>query len=170
MPLPAPEPSSRADRIAPILRSLRERLDASRITLRLDVDDMDYPVVAEDSAPGVPAIADLTEIPQRQTATVQWIGREQRLLVVSDAKNHDPAPPAAMTDSYGLTAFILVPLGLQNSRPTDQVGWVSVHVNGGTRDWTATDTEIAASHGQQVVDILGEFRPLSNQYELGRAE
>lgn len=148
-------------KVQPVLDELLKHLNASRITLRTDVEGMDYPVMAEAEAPGVPTIAHLTEIGQRDADTVKWIGREQRVLVVNDANNSNPTCPAEMTSEFNLKAFILVPLGIQANG--SQVGWISVHVNEDTRDWSQEEVSKAESAGEKIKGILGNYTTLSTQ-------
>src|SRR5437867_3192231 len=89
-----------------VLQDLRQRLRASRTTLRLDRPNANYPVVAEACAPDVPSIRHDNSIDQRNAASVRWILREGRVLVVEDALTADPAPPQAIVDVYGLRAFM----------------------------------------------------------------
>lgn len=147
--------------IQAIVDKLLVTTDADRITLRLDVLGMDYPVVAEAEQEGVPAVAHLLDIPQRDADTVKWIGRNQKILVVADALTNDPRPPADMTAKYGLTAFLLSPLGIQPSG--DQVGWISVHTNRGRREWTEADVEATRRATEEVKRLLGDFKPLPSQ-------
>jgi hypothetical protein len=139
-----------------IMEELLAATRTSRTTLRLDHPTLNYPVAAEACAPGVPSIRDDNSIDQRGAATAQWILRTGRILVVEDARDSDPAPPQAIVDVYGLRAFLLAPL--RRIAPDMLLGWISVHVNDGTRQWSEGDlaaTEEAIARVHEEFDRVG---------------
>ena len=120
-----------------VMEDLRQRLGASRTTLRLDQPDANYPVAAESCALGVASIRHDNSIDQRNAASARWILKEGRVLVVDDALTADPAPPTAIVNVYGLRAFMLAPLARKDARSL--IGWISVHENSGRRRWTEAE-------------------------------
>lgn len=141
-------------RLNEIVGALREEVGASRVTLRLDSTEHGFhvgDVAAEALAPGITSLRGQTSIRQRESPTVQWLERERRPLVQNDLRGADPAPPRALTDIYGTTAQMLGPI----FRSAWLMGWVSVHYNGGAREWrpaevTALERTVAAV--QQALD------------------
>jgi maleate isomerase len=137
-------------RLEAILQQLRDRVMASRVTLRLDapgrgfhVDD----VAAEALTTGVRSLRRQTSIDQRAAGTIRWLERERRVLVQDDLRGVEPAPPPELVELYGTTAQMLGPL----VRDRALIGWMSVHYNDGPRRWTPADiaaleTAITAVH------------------------
>ena len=131
-----------------VMKDLLQKLNASRTTLRLDRPDANYPVMAEACAPDVPSIRHDNSIDQRSAASVRWILREGRVLVVEDARTSDPAPPAAIVDVYGLRAFMLAPLARKDA--TSLIGWISVHENRGPRRFTRAEVDAVQAAVERV--------------------
>jgi maleate isomerase len=131
-----------------VMKHLRERLNASRTTLRLDRPGENYPVAAEACAPDVPSIRHDNSIDQRNAATARWILREGRVLVVEDAVASDPAPPSAIVQVYGLRAFMMAPLARKDERSL--IGWISVHHNAGPRRWSRTEVDALQAAVERV--------------------
>lgn len=144
-------------RLEELVAALRDEVAASRVTLRLDgaergfdVDD----VVAEARGAGVKSLRGERSINQRASPTVVWMGRERRLLVQNDLRGATPPAPAALTEVYGTTAQMLGPI----VRDDGLVGWISVHHNGGPREWRASDVaavERAVAAVQDELDRAG---------------
>jgi GAF domain-containing protein len=137
------------DALEDIAGSLRRRLDASRVTIRLG-PDKNLPVLAESLGVGVASMRDESEIDQMAAETVRWVVREGRVLAVDDALAAAvPRTPVSMTDRFGLRAFMIAPVFVE----ADFTGTVSVHVNGSTREWTVNDLEAAAAAAVEVADL-----------------
>ena len=120
------------------LQRLLDQTDASRVTVRLDLPKHKFQVddvAAEARKPKVLSLKGETSLDQRKLFTVMWIDRERRLLVQSDLRNADPAPPVELIRVYGTTAQMLGPI----VRNGTMVGWISVHCNDGPRDWKPED-------------------------------
>ena len=116
------------------LRDLLNSLRASRVTLRLDVAGMNFPVVAE-AVNGVAPLSGVHSLDQRNLATVQYLFRTHEVLVQDNCRVADPPPPAALVDAYGVQAQMLAPLVHRDT----VVGWISVHECGRVRSWTPAD-------------------------------
>ena len=116
---------------------LREATGVFRTTLRLDTPGDTFPVVAESLGPGAMSIQGPAPFDLRQTATFQFLEREQRILVQDDC-TEDPAPPRELIEHYGVGSQMLAPL-LRDGR---LVGIISVHHAAEPRKWGAE--EVAA--------------------------
>ena len=142
-----------AEELEAQLTALLTATKASRVTLRLDlpkyafhVDD----VAAEARKPGVTSLKGQTSIDQRRAPTVIWLDRERRLLVQPDLLLADPAPPPALIQVYGTTAQMLAPLVIDNAL----VGWISVHHNGGAREWKHDEIATLSALADAFIDRL----------------
>ena len=135
-----------------ILEELLAKTKASRTTLRLDVPERGFHtngVVAEALAPGVKSIAGETSLQQRQSNTASLLEKTRTMLVQNDCANADTPPPKELMQIYGTKAQMVAPV----VRGADMVGWVSVHYNVSTREWSsedkaALDAAVAATHKQ----------------------
>jgi maleate isomerase len=121
-----------------IVEDLLAATGASRVTLRLERPDADFPVLVEALAPGVRPIAGETGIPQRTAALARLMADERRLIVQEDCLSARPAPPQALLDLYGVRAQMLAPI----DRGGALAGWISVHETSGPRQWS--DGDVAA--------------------------
>jgi maleate isomerase len=122
-----------------ISRSLRDLLaetQASRVTLRLDVVGMNFPVVGE-AVDSVAALSGNHSLDQRNLATVRHLMRTRDLLIQDDCRTSSPAPPAALIGAYGVKAQMLAPV-LHGDRV---LGWVSVHDCVRSRSWRGSDVQ-----------------------------
>jgi GAF domain-containing protein len=122
-----------------ISRSLRDLLvgtQASRVTLRLDVVGMNFPVVGE-AVDSVAALSGNHSLDQRNLETVRHLFRTHDVLIQGDCRAADPAPPAALIGAYGVKAQMLAPI-LREHRV---VGWISVHDCVRTRSWRGADVQ-----------------------------
>jgi maleate isomerase len=135
-----------------ILEELLAKTKASRTTLRLDVPERGFHVngvVSEALAPGVKSIAGETSLQQRKSQTASHIEKTRTMLVQSDCENADPQPPKELMQIYGTKAQMVAPV----VRGGNMVGWVSVHYNVSTREWSSEDkaaleAAVAATHKQ----------------------
>jgi maleate isomerase len=135
-----------------ILEQLLAATDASRTTLRLDVPERGFEVngvVAEALAPGVKSIAAERSLKQRGLRPAKFLEQNRKILVQNDCATADPRPPQELMDVYGTKAQMVAPI----VRGADMIGWVSVHYNRSTREWTSEDVAaleraVAAAHEQ----------------------
>jgi maleate isomerase len=114
------------------LEGLRSALAVDRVTLRLDVPGMNFPVIGEALADGVRSIRDEHTVDQRGAATAQWVLHNQQTLVQGDVLDTDEPPPQPLIELYGVRAQMLSPVVARAS----VVGWVSVHSRV-ARAWSA---------------------------------
>ena len=135
-----------------ILDELLAKTAASRTTLRLDVPERQFQVngvVAEALAPGVKSIAAETSLQQRKSQTAGYLEKNRTMLVQNDCENAVPSPPKDLMQIYGTKAQMVAPV----VRGADMVGWVSVHYNLSTREWSrediaALEAAVASTHKQ----------------------
>lgn len=135
-----------------ILEELLARTKASRTTLRLDVPERGFHVngvVAEALGSGVKSIATETSLQQRKSQTASYLEQHRKILLQNDCANAIPSPPKELMQIYGTKAQMLAPV----VRGADMVGWLSVHYNPSTREWSredlvALETALAATHKQ----------------------
>ncbi len=133
-----------------ILEELLAKTKASRTTLRLDVPERGFhvnAVVAEALAPGVKSIAAETSLQQRKSQTASYLEQNRTMLVQNDCENAILKPPKELMQIYGTKAQMVAPV----VRGADMVGWVSVHYNPSTREWSSEDVAaleaaVAATH------------------------
>jgi maleate isomerase len=119
------------------LEQLRSALAVARVTLRLDVSGLNFPVIGEALAHGTRSIRHDDTVDQRGAATAQWVMRHRQTLVQPDVLGTDPPPPQALVELYGVAAQILSPV----LRDRSVVGWVSVHARS-PREWSAHDVDL----------------------------
>jgi len=135
-----------------ILDELLAKAKASRTTLRLDVPDRGFHVngvVAEALSPGIKSIAAETSLQQRKSQTASYLDQHRKILVQNDCANAVPNPPKELMQIYGTQAQMMAPV----VRGADMVGWLSVHYNLATREWSSGDVAaleaaLAATHKQ----------------------
>lgn len=139
-----------------ILEELLAKTKASRTTLRLDVPERGFHVngvVAEALASGVKSIATETSLQQRKSQTASYLEQHRKILVQSDCANAIPSPPKELMQIYGTKAQMLAPI----VRGADMVGWLSVHYNPSTREWSRDDVvalEIALAATHKQLDMI----------------
>jgi maleate isomerase len=138
-----------------ILEDLRTKVDASRTTLRVDIDqwgiDVDTPI-AEATASGVSSIRGAALV-QRSLATVQLLARDRQMLVQNDCDLADPRPPQALLDVYGVRAQMLAPLVRDNLL----VGWISVHYTPSPRIWSPGDVLALETSAAEIDEVLTQI-------------
>jgi len=132
-----------------VLRDLLTGTAASRVTLRLDVAGMNFPVVAE-AVDGVAPLSGAHSLDQRNLATVQYLFRTHDVLVQDDCRVAEPPPPAALVDVYGVRAQMLAPLLHRGT----VLGWISVHDCTGTRSWSEADVSSLRTAVREIGDGL----------------
>lgn len=123
--------------VAAKVRRLREALGTMRVTLRLDVEGMNFPVIGEAVIEGAPSIADDNTVDQRSAATAQWVIKNRKVLVQPNFRSNDTRPPAALIGAYGVEAQMLAPI-LNGDRV---VGWISAH-SSTERNWGPSETRL----------------------------
>jgi len=124
-----------------LMSALLADMGASRTTIRLDVPAHGFAVnavVAEGRAEGINSIAPETSLQQRKTQTASWLERERRILVQNDCLNAEFQPPKELMQIYGTRAQILAPV----IRGKMLTGWISVHYNPSTREWTPEEVAV----------------------------
>lgn len=120
---------------ADMLAELRAAVDASRTTLRIDLPELGFQVddpAAEARARDVPSLLGQTALDQRSLETVRWMDAHHDYLIQERCEGADPAPPEALIRIYGVQAQMLGPI----IRDSKLAGWISVHENRSTRQWT----------------------------------
>lgn len=127
------------------LEQVRSALAADRVTLRLDVPALNFPVIGEALARGTRSIREDYTVDQRGAATAQWVMRHRQTLVQPDVRSADPPPPRALVELYGVAAQILSPV----VRGSSVVGWVSVHA-GSPREWSRRDVDLVDATARDV--------------------
>jgi maleate isomerase len=133
-----------------LMADLRGKTNASRTTLRLDVEERGFRVngvVAEALAPGIKSIAAETNLQQRKTQTATYLEQNRKILVQNDCLNAELSPPKELMQIYGTKAQMMGPI----VRDGKLMGWISVHYNPSTREWTredvaALESAVAAAH------------------------
>ena len=132
-------------RLGEILAALRDATRAGRVTFRVDLPERGLhcnDVAAEALAPGVKSLRGQTAIDQRAAGSIRWLDDSKRPLVQNDLRGHvEPAPPPELMSIFGVTAQMLGPV----VRGDALTGWISVHVEGGPRQWTEADLRALAS-------------------------
>jgi GAF domain-containing protein len=124
---------------------------ASRTTVRIDVPGEDFPVVAEAVRHGAQKIRGRRAVSDiRSTAPVQYLEREQTILVQNDVEHAEPAVPEALVESYGVRAQILAPL----VRHGGLAGVISVHDIRGPRQWSETEISALGKAQTRVLALL----------------
>ena len=143
-------------RLKAIVTELREKTNASRTTLRLDDEKHGFHVngvVAEALAAGIKSIAAETSLQQRKSGTASYLEKHRKILVQNDTADAEPQPPKELIAIYGTKAQMMAPI----VRGDAMVGWLSVHYNPSTREWTredvaAREAALAATH--KVMDDM----------------
>ena len=132
-------------RLGEILVSLRDAARAARVTLRIDLPERGLhcdDVAAEALALGVRSLRGQTAIDQRAAGSIRWLDNARRSLIQDDLRGRvEPAPPPELMSVFGVTAQMLGPV----VRGGALTGWISVHVEGGPRQWTEADVRALES-------------------------
>jgi len=123
----------------------------SRVTIRLDLPNDNFPVVAEAVTHGARHIKGDTAIGDlRRVATVKHLERTHEILVQNDLDNADPPVPRELIELYQARAQMLAPL----VRDGKLAGIISVHDIRGPLEWNQQQIE-ALSHAQhRAVELL----------------
>jgi GAF domain-containing protein len=140
------DPISELERIADRLCG---QLSASRVTVRLG-PTRNLPVLAEVLDAGVSSLRCETSIDQMAAETVRWVVEHRRVLAVGDAGTGVPRTPSAMVERFGLRAFLIAPILIEDAF----AGTVSVHVNGEPRAWTPEDERAAAQAAAEAAGVV----------------
>lgn len=118
-----------------VLSELLAAVDASRTTLRIDLPELEFQVngpAGEARARDVSSLLGQTALDQRSLDTVRWLDAHHDYLIQERCEGADPAPPEALIRIYGVQAQMLGPI-IRDGR---LAGWISVHENRSTRQWT----------------------------------
>lgn len=148
-----PQPAAVRDELNRILADLLRTTEASRTTIRLDLPQFGFHVddpAGEARTDAAPALTGQTALDQRSLATVRWLEANKVSLIQPDCANADPAPPEALMKFYGVKAQMLGPI----IRDDKLVGWISVHENRTTRQWSEADVDSLTSALKQVDGLL----------------
>ena len=138
-----------------IVAQLLEATDASRTTLRLNLpalgSDTTRPI-AEARRPGIVSLLDKVRTNQGAAGTFNFIKQAPRILVQNDTRHPDPdvVPPEQLISEYGTLAQMMAGLFLKGRF----VGYLSVHENRGTRDWSERDIAALEVAVQQTLQAL----------------
>jgi maleate isomerase len=133
-----------------IIDELHETTRASRTTLRIARPPEYFPVVAETLNEGMRSIAADVHIDLRRAATVEFLKREQRMLVQRDCLVDEPAAPRELVDVYGTRAQMMAPI----VRGGSLIGYISVHHAGEPRDWSEEDVAALESAAARMAREL----------------
>lgn len=139
--------------LAAIMRRLLEATAASRTTLRIDDARNGFhsdEVLAEALAPGQATMKGERSIRHRAAETAKWLEANRRLLVQNDFSSGGPEAPLPLREVFGVKAQMLAPV-IREGRLD---GWVSVHLAGTTRVWSASDQAAAERAAAQIVTVL----------------
>lgn len=136
-----------------IALSLRERLDAGRVTIRVDdAPGETFPVKAEACAAAVAPIAGHRTEGIRESGTFRWIERERSVLVQDDIAGSPIAPAPVLLERYRARAQLLAPV----VRDGAVVAIVSVHETRDVRAWRAEEADEAAAAAAAVAAALSD--------------
>lgn len=148
---------------AEILQDVFDRLDPSRVTIRVDLPSFGLeplaprgevnreglaPMIARD--PFGKALSAVTEQPDTDAA-IEFIRRERRTLVQDDVSNPNPdtGKPRTLIDHFGVSARLMSPIFVGD----DLVAWISVY--DGPRHWTREDVGVldaAAAEARTMIE------------------
>ena len=138
-----------------MLDNLRSTTNATRTTLRIDNEKHGWftnGIVAESLGEGAMSLKKETGLQQRKSGTATWLEQNRRILVMNDTANAtDPEPPKELSTVYGTKAQMMAPV----VRGDKMVGWISVHYNVSTREWSRDDVaalEAALAETHKVMD------------------
>lgn len=138
----------------PFQRTAEELLFASggsRVTVRLDLPNDSFPVVAEAVQHGARHIQGDTVIGDlRRVETVKHLERTQEILVQNDLENADPPVPDELIELYQARAQMLAPV----IRDGQLVGIISVHHIRGPLDWSEEHIEALRRAQGRVVELV----------------
>jgi len=143
-------------RFQKILDNLRSKTNATRTTLRLDSEKNGWfvnGIVAESLGRGAMSLKKETGLQQRRSGTASWLEQHRQILVQNDTANAVPQPPKELFTVYGTKAQMMAPV----VREDRMVGWISVHYNPSTRDWSRYDVaslEAALAETHKVMDDM----------------
>jgi GAF domain-containing protein len=117
---------------------------AARVTIRVEQDDGDFPVIAEAAIAGVRRIKGQdTHI--REAVTFHELQRTLRLLVQDDVLTSPPVIPDIVT-KYGVRAQMLAPIVLGGRLRAI----ISVHETRGPRKWMNEDIDLLTDATRRV--------------------
>ncbi|KAK9479834.1 Asp/Glu/Hydantoin racemase-domain-containing protein [Lipomyces japonicus] len=140
-----------------VLSKLREDVNGSRTTLRLDLPSKNChvdTVCAEDVATGIPPLKLDPSLNQRALKTVQWIEETQQLLVQNDCANAPVPPPKALMGIYGVKAQMLGGIFTGDKL----AAWISIHYVPSIREWKSDEVNKLAAAVAEAEKILKEAK------------
>ena len=137
---------------ASLVDELRKQVQASRVTLRLEVEGTNFPVVAESRAPGIDSIRGDDSLDQRNLPTVRFLFRAKSLLVQDDCARAEVPVPEELMSRYAVKAQMLAPI---LDADGEVRGWLSAHYCPGPRKWRKPDQAAIAQAAAAVCRALG---------------
>jgi len=138
--------------VVALLEELLETTEASRVTLRRDVEGPStFPVVAEALAAGVGSLRDERTVNLTTQPVVHEIQRGNQ-VVQDDCANayDDPAFQAMLVTYGGLGAQIVTPVQIDGRLEAI----LSLHQLGGPRRWTDDEIAAASSTAGRLRELL----------------
>lgn len=140
-----------------VMKTLREKTNASRTTVRMDVPEYNCHVdrvCAESLDKGIASLRSNTSLNQRSLKTCIHINETGETLIQLDTFGAEIPPPKALMEVYGVKAQMLIPLMRANGE--DAGSWISVHYVPSTRTWSEEDIDALYLAANEVIDILKE--------------
>jgi GAF domain-containing protein len=123
----------------------------SRVTVRLDLPNDNFPVVAEAVTHGARHIKGDTAVGDlRRVATFKYLERTHEILVQADLHNANPPVPDELIELYQARAQMLAPL----VRDGKLAGIISVHYIRGPLEWTGEQIETLRRAQSRAVELL----------------
>ena len=123
------------------------------MTIRLDLPNDDFPVVAEAVTHGARHVKGRSVVRDiRRAPTVQHLERTQEILVQNDLQNADPPVPAEAIELYQAHAQMLAPL----IRDGQLAGIISVHEIREPVDWSEEQIEALRRAQARAVELLDQ--------------
>jgi GAF domain-containing protein len=133
-----------------LVDELLRSTSAGRVTLRLEDEAGQLPVIAEAVSGGVNRIQNEPLIDIRSAATVKVLEATGEALVQDDLLNTDVVPPQELLEMYRARAQMLAPI-IANER---LVGILSVHHVQGPRKWTPHDIAALNATVKTIINTL----------------
>lgn len=142
-------------RLQAIIDELLVATGASRTTLRVDLPDDFFPVVAEACSAGIRPIRGDRSVDLRSAPTFTRLQETLGVILQEDCARSEPPTPPAVMDLYGVRAQMLAAV----ARGRQLLGTVSVHDAIGPRTWSVADREALDRAVSAILVELAEFAP-----------
>ena len=131
-----------------ITEGLFRATSAERVTVRLRIDRVGFPVISEWRSELVDSLLGRASHELEDTPVVRFLAKTRTVLVQPDVRVAEPRPHAEVIEA-GVRAQILVPVCVADS----MVGIVSVH-SIIPRQWSEIDVGAAQDSGRRVAEFL----------------